>query len=241
MGAWKLIKIYQDYYMEEQKTLLDPAFIYYNNMENLTPQLREYPIIKDLFQRHRGSNDLWGAVSSRWYEKTRIVGHEFKQWIVDNPGYDCYHIDPYPENLMHQNPWVQGEQWHEGMVDFANKLFPMIGLYTRCESLVLKADDFATTGYYVGNTKFWTEWMLFLDSTLVLCSQHSDLYSYLYLKGGIYNGTGIINFPFVVERLRCIFYILHREIKVKKFPIEHPSFTDRYGKDIIRFYHERNK
>ena len=105
------------------------------------------------------------------------------------------------------------------MIDFCNRLFPKLGIETRVEDYRYTAEEFATCNYFVGNSKFWTNYMSFLDKCLKLCAEDSALNDYIYVKGKEYNGHFVPNFPFVIERLFSLHNILNRQIKVKKYPL----------------------
>lgn len=239
------LHIYQSFHDEEGKNNLDSEFIPFDNMNNLTPHLREYPMLKKLFHKHRDTDAYWGMVSWRWRQKTQLNPQEFIDWINDNPGYDVYHIDPNLEVMaQYPNLWVQGERWHPGMLRFGNKLLPKLGIDIKLEEYMYRAEDFATTSFYVGNDKFWKEWYLFLDYALALCGQDEELHSYLYKEGQLYNGHWVPYFIFAVERLQSIFYIYNRNIRVKKFPVDNECYTRLFGSlhpELLRIYTERNR
>ena len=228
------VKIYQAYYDPIQLPSLDSAFIPYDNTENKRPDLREYPLLKDLFQKNRHTDAHWGLVSWKWKEKTHLEPQVFRQWILDNPGYDVYHFDAYLiVAALCNNLWCQ-----DGYTDFANVLFPKIGINVPCQDISYKAEDFATCNFVIGNSHFWTEFFLYVDNILVLCSQDEYLYEQLYRRGrmcssfkdGKEHFSVIPNFIFIIERLVSLFFIQNRNIKVKKFPIEHECYTEMYGK-----------
>jgi hypothetical protein len=234
--------IYQMFHRKEDISKLDSAFIPLDNTVNAKPHLFEYPIQKKLFFKHKDSNDYWGLVSAKWYEKTCLPGKEFEQWILDNPDYDVYHIDPnIHESILYHNLWVQGEQVHDGpMMDFANKMFAEMDMSLNVRDISIKPEHFATTSYYVGNAKFWKEWYLFLDYALVVCSQNEELHDFLYKTMAHHRDYKVPFFIFVVERLLTMFFITNTSnIKVKKFPIEHECYhrlltdnNDYYNKTI---------
>ena len=231
--------LYQAYYDNNQLPILDSTFTPYDNTENAKPELREYPMWKNLLEKHKDTDVYWGLLSWRWMQKTELPSSEFRDWILANPDYDVYHMDPSLEvTANYVNLWVQGDQWHPGMLKFANRLFPKIGITEKAEELVYKSDDFATCNYYIGNSKFWTEWLTFLDNTLEICRGDGELYNYLYREGKGYNGSWIPFFSFVTERLLSIFLIQNRHIKVKKFPVEHPCYAKRFGSQFHQFVEE---
>lgn len=235
--------IYQSFHNEEGEKSLDTGFIPYNNLANEAPHLREYPMLKKLFFKHRDSDAHWGLVSWRWKQKTHLNPTDFIEWIKDNPGYDVYHIDPALSDILYPNLWVQGDIWHPGILDFGNKLLPKMGIDVKLEELLYKSDDFSTSNFCIGNDKFWKEWFLFLDYALTLSSQDDELYSFLYKQGQIHTGDWIPFFSFVVERLYSIFFMFNRNVTMKKFPIDHMCYNERYGplhSVLIRIYNERN-
>jgi hypothetical protein len=237
------------FHRKEDICKLDPAFIPLDNTVNTKPHLFEYPIQKKLFLKHKDSDYYWGLVSSRWTEKTFLDGKVFKQWILDNPGYDVYHIDPnISQSILYHNLWVQGEIVHEGpLMDFAIKLFDQMGMPINVRDLSIKPEHFATTSFHIGNSKFWKEWYLFVDYALVLCSQDDELYNFLYKVPAKHRDSTVPFFTFVVERLLTMFFMMNTTVKVKKFPIEHECYNRllNYGNDdhnmFINYYNEANE
>lgn len=236
--------IYQSFHDEEGKLNLDSEFIPYNNMNNLTPHLREYPMQKELFWKHKDSNDIWGLVSWRWKQKTSLHPIEFKEWIESNPGYNVYHIDPSLDVVLdYKNLWIQGDRWHPGILNFGQKLLSKLKIDLDLNNLIYKSDDYTTTSFHIGDNKFWTEWYLFLDNILVMCSHDKEMYNFLYNETSIHNDLPVPNFIFVVERLLTIFLMTRKDIKVAKFPVNHRCFYQRYGEkheSYIKRYNERN-
>lgn len=213
------LQIYQAYYDNNQLSKLDPNFIPYDNTVNEAPHLREYPMWKKLYGKHKESDAHWGLMSWRWHEKTGISAHEFKEWVLQNPGYDCYHFDPF-SHLANQFPnlWVQGDIWHPGMLKYANKLFPKLGITEPAEHFKYQPEDFGTCNYYIGNNKFWTSILDFFDLCLKYSEEDAEMRRYIYEDGRMYNGHVIPNFSFVMERLFSLHNVLNRHITIKKFP-----------------------
>lgn len=239
------LKIYQAYYKDEQLPHLDSVFTPYDNRVNAIPHLREYPFWKVLFGKHEDDELHWGLVSWRWYEKTRIKPIELISWIEQNPGYDVYHIDPFLDvTATYINTWVQGERWHPGILNFCNILFPKIGIKTRAEDLFFKSEHFATCNFFIGNSLFWKQWMHYVDSVLNVCFEHDTLYDYLYKNTVVYNEQRITNFIFVIERLFSNFLLTQKTLKVKKFPVTHLSYRERFGSShsrLVQIYEEKNQ
>lgn len=237
--------LYQAYYEESQKANLDPIFCSFDNTKNETPHLREYPMWKKLYQIHGGTMAYWGLLSWRWLDKTKLPPVEFKQWILDNPGYDVYHIDPFLDvSISYPNIWVQGDRWHPGMINYCNRLLPKLGINKRIEEIVYKPEDFATCNYYVGNTKFWGSFLKFLDEVIEISQNDPELNHYLFEDKRLYNGAMIPSFAFVAERLFSLHNYLKKSIiKVNKFPVTWHNFEKIYGaghSELVRIYDEKN-
>lgn len=235
------------FHRKEDISKLDPAFIPLDNTINERPDLREYPIIKKLFHKHKNSDDYWGLVSARWFLKTKLSGKVFKQWILDNPGYDMYHIDPsIHESVYHHNLWVQGERVHDGpMIDFAMKMFDKMNMSIDITELSIKPEHSATTSYHIGNAKFWKEYYLFVDNALVVCSQDEELHNFLYKTMASHDKQQIVFFSFVVERLLTMFLIMNTSnIKVKKFPVDHECYNSILNENrdlVVNYYNKFNE
>lgn len=211
------LQVYQAYYDNEQIKNLDPAFIPFDNTPNDAPELREFPMWKKLYEKHKDTDAYWGLMSWRWHDKTKIAGYQFKTWIENNPGYDCYHFDPFVDlKNQYKNLWVQGDQWHAGMLNYANRLFPKLGINVRAEDLQYAPEDFGTCNYYVANAKYWESLLGFMDECLEL-SKDEEMNKYLYTDGRQYNGHFVPNFPFVTERLFSLHNHLKKQFKIKLY------------------------
>lgn len=213
------LKIYQAYYDNSQLSHLDSDFIPFDNTDNQTPHLREYPMWKKLYEQHKDTDNFWGLMSWRWHEKTKIAGYQFKQFIEANKGYDCYHFDPFSHLYKeHRNLWTQGEQWHSGMLKYANKLFPQIGIKERAEDLQYDREDFGTCNYYVANNKYWSSLLEFMDLCIEISKKNEEMNNYLFIDGRMYNGHIIPNFSFVMERLFSLHNYINKGLfKVKRY------------------------
>ena len=237
------LKIYQSYYEPSQLSLIDPSLIAYDNTENKYPKLREYPLFKVLYQKHINSNDYWGLLSWRWLEKTKLAPEDFKSWILDTPGYDVYHFDPFLDiTVSFPNSWLQGDIWHPGMRNFCNRLLFKLGIEKNVENLIYDVEDFGACNFFVANSKYWTGYIKFVDNCIEICNNDSELNEYIN-REAIYNGLPVPNFAFVIERLFSLHNTLFKkDFKVKKFPVENPCYERIYGNNynhIINLYRNR--
>jgi hypothetical protein len=217
------IKIYQTVYLPEQYAKLDTNCIPYNNLKNEYPQYFEYPLILDLYDKNKMYVGYWGLLSAKFEEKTSIKPSMFMKMILENPGYDVYHINPYKYyNNLYNNTFTQGEleSCHPGICEYINKLFKILG-YENFDINDIKFDPkhFSYCSYYIGNQKFWERWITFSSFCIEISRKDSNLN---YLDSKLINqfpgNDRLINFPYIVERLVGLFFYLYdSEIKIKAF------------------------
>lgn len=217
------VKVYQTFFDPKEYRNLDKAFIPYNNIENTQPELREYPLLKKLHQKHINYNGYWGMVSWRWKQKTNIPGKDLIRWIKNNPFYDVYIINPYshiPE--FHRNSINQGETDHKGIIKFTNKLLDHLGYSFDIRDADYPLNIFSTCHFYIGNSKFWDQWMAFADTTIEISKKDKYMHNFLYVMQSEYHGKPLINFCFLIERLVSLFLYLNlSNFKVLHYPYQY--------------------
>lgn len=105
------VRIFQIYFEEWQRELLDPAFYPLDNSRS-TSELMEFAVFEQL--QHNAATQgatLWGALSWRFGEKTGMQGADWVKQIVANPGYDVYFCNPHTHNeAIFHNMWMQGKR-----------------------------------------------------------------------------------------------------------------------------------
>lgn len=213
------IKIYQSYFLQQQLENLDPAFVPYDNTSNEQPQLREYPLMRKIYDNEPSSVDhYWGLMSWKFAEKTNVTGQQFIEWMTQNAGYDMYFIHPLValENIgRHRNPFIEAEQNNPGITEFIDAVM--------CDILNIKSHPIKTISYhprhfsfcsfYVGNCKFWDEWISFADHVIAEVKKNKKLNNFLFETTISHHELGkkvqLINFSFVMERLVNLFTYLH--------------------------------
>ena len=85
------------------------------------------------------------------------------------------------------------------------------------EQFRYRPDDFGTCNYFVGNSKFWVNYLNFIDKCLGYCEEDESMSQYIYKDGQQYNGHFVPYFSFVIERLFSLHNILNRHITVRKY------------------------
>lgn len=225
------LNIYQCYYDNTQLGFLSPnEFIPYNNSGDKLFMYREYVLWQRFYRKHLKDESHWGVVSWRWNQKTGLDAKEFVEWIQNNPGYDMYFYDPSLETIVHKNLWIQGEPWHPGMINYANRLLEKLNYNLKIEDVDYKSKHFACSSFFIGNNKFWTDYLNFVNEVITLSLFDEELKRYMFDTNKEYNGVQIPFFCFVIERLFSLYYFLNEDkCNFLKFPVEHKCFEHNWG------------
>jgi hypothetical protein len=224
------IKIYQNYFLPEQLDHLDPALVPYDNTSNEEPQLREYPIIRKLYDEQPSNPDYyWGVMSWKFTEKTRITGQQFTDWIGTNAGYDMYFAHPLValENIgRYRNPFAEAEQNNRGITAFIDSVMHDILKLPTLEirTMSYHPRHFSYCSFYVGNSTFWDKWIPFADNIISEVKKTPKLNAFLFESSISHHELGkkvkLINFSFVMERLVNLFTHLHfDQLRIHYYPL----------------------
>lgn len=228
------IKIYQNYFRDDQVPLLDPDFVPHDWTHNPHPEYRETIVFLDAYRRGRHLEaDYVGIVSWKFGQKTGITGKQFKAFIERNPGYDVYFINPFPYEGYQFNIWTQGERNHPGLWSLAQDLFDTAGYPVNL--LQLGRMDRRTLlycNYWVGNRAFWDTYIAFVEP-LFECIVHrmTATTRERYFARAKYPDVAPF-FPFIFERMFSTLLLIKPDIRVCFYP--HLSETDPRDQGAIR-------
>ncbi len=213
------ITIYQNFFREAQARLLDPAFVPHDGTKNPFPQYYETYWISRLFEeRVYRQHDYCGLVSTSFNQKTRLSGFQFIEFIRNNPGFDVYFVNPYPQLAYYFfNVWEHGEEHHPGLTALTRRLLESAGDPPLLENP--GRNDHNTLlycNYWVASKRFWEEYMAFLDPLYILV--RDDVRSNgisPYVEPTSYKGPhpDTPYFPFIFERLFSLFLVTHEGIR----------------------------
>jgi hypothetical protein len=203
--------IYQIYYRDDQTSHLDSSFIPYNNEGDKDPLL-EFNVFRKIYRsEEHDKGALWGALSWKFTQKTGLTGEVLQSFIRENPGYDVYFCNPFPEfEAIYQNLWAQGETAHPDFISLNEKVFELIGLpHNLLLEEIHPRTAFAATNSFVGSTKFWQAYMTFVENILDQVSKKGgkELIEKLHCSSADVKGVhaGATYLPFIVERLFSVF------------------------------------
>lgn len=160
-AAGMAIRVHQIFYDPAQRSVLDPAFIPYDNTANPRPEWREYHVFRSAWLAGMcEGDDIVGFLSWKFTAKTGVTGRQFIEFISTNDGYDVYLVNPHRiEPRPFANIWQQAEVHHPGIIELAQGIFDAVGLNVDLVHLEQPRDQVLFCNYWAGTRCFWKEYM----------------------------------------------------------------------------------
>lgn len=225
------VHIHQIYFSEEQKAGLDPAFIPYDNRGGKHPELREFYILYENYKKglHKQAK-LTGMVSWKFQDKTAMTGQKFIDFIVGNPGYDVYFVNPFPQALVFKNVWLQGEFCHKGMLELSHQILKASGVTEDLKALEMDLENTLYCNYWVGTEAFWDKYMAFVLPAYeyVFTTLLEQERNKLFVKAGRDDAASF--FPYIFERFFSTLLLKDESISGKAYRYSRQELNKKYGK-----------
>jgi hypothetical protein len=154
-------QIYQIYYSEETRKLLDEGFIPLDNSRNLRPDWREYfPIRNYLLTTELDERCHYGFLSPRFKEKTFLDSEKVISFIKNNSDADVLSFSPGTDlQALFLNSFLQGDYSHPGLLECTAKFFAGIGIDVDLNQIVMDSSNTIFCNYFVAKPKFWRAWL----------------------------------------------------------------------------------
>ena len=228
--------IYQIQYSDDVVGEFDHEFIKYDCRDFPESERREIAHMQRFYKEERWkkeSSEYFGLVSPKFGSKCKLAGADFLNWINDNPGYDVYFINPFPQlQYLHFNVWDQGEYWHPGLLDLADNLFAVAGMDVCTRQLPRnRSDTLLYSNYWVGNQRFWQEFMQFIGNLTCAVDELAEIdRKQLFEKAPHY--AEATYFPFIFERMFSTFLILNKNLRCLAYPYEMDEIISRCNNDL---------
>jgi hypothetical protein len=200
------IQIHQIYYKTEQRLHLDPLFSPYDNAGVNDPIL-EYGVIRKLHKAGQNAK-LWGAMSWKFNQKTKISGQRLFDYIEAHSGFDIYYCNPNPEiEAIFQNMWMHGNTTHPGFLGLVRDVFAHVGLETQQLVSMQPSAAYSTANFIVATSDFWESYTRFMDRITGAALAEPNLRDRLLSADADPKGVhaGACYLPFLVERLFGVF------------------------------------
>lgn len=200
------IKIFQIYYDEATKSIVDPNFIPLDNSENLRPDWCEYWPIRNVLLNHSFDEDTYlGFFSPRFFEKTGMDGNAVLEKIRSS-NEEVISFSPYfDQGAIHANPFIQGEVNHPGIIETTQNLLTLLNVDLKLDSLVCDQTTTIFSNYFVARYSFWKKWFAYAEKIFDVCEgPDCDLKNNLVKITRHRKGADYAMKVFVLERLVTI-------------------------------------
>jgi hypothetical protein len=223
------LNIHQIYFQENQKEkLLTGSLPYFNKSDN-TRQLFETEVILALFLKETKliADEIYGVLSWRFTDKTKLSLEGIKSFVDANPSKDVFLMNPFPElTYVYDNPWIQGEFVHPGLLDLAQKIFDLSPYNVSLRSIHLASNRQVYCNYFLAKGSFWIEYIQFLN-TLVETIEKNSKVNQAIKKQTSYNYEASF-LPFFLERLLPTYLFLNPSIETVSYPYSDSFLLNRY-------------
>jgi hypothetical protein len=225
------VAIYQIYFRRWQRKYLDRALIGYDNTANTQPAFAEYHVFKTEFENGNALDaDLTGYLSWKFQRKSRVSGRRLKAFIDQNPGYDVYFVNPFPDLVVRwKNPWEQGERNHPGLASYARTMMSEIYPDIDVSGMVGTQENVCYCNFWIGNEKFWREYMAFsLPVYDYIKNAAEEDRAFLFSAADQSGRSSYI--PYLMERLFTTFLITRPDIRAFGYRYTPDELRRKYGR-----------
>lgn len=158
-----VVSLHQIYYRPEQVKLLDAASTPYDNSAYTAHTQSEFDIFRRVFHAGALDGDITGYLSWKFTEKSCVTVGEFKRFVEDNPGFDVYFINPFPELIAWKNVWIQSIRHHPTLLPIAAEIFRSVHPGILLTEETHGHDVLSYCNYWAGSGEFWKDYMEFAE------------------------------------------------------------------------------
>ena len=197
------MKIYQIFYNQETKEMLDPEFIPFDNTNPSEPSWFEFEPIKKILESNVfDDNEYIGIFSPRFFEKTGMSGNDVIA-IAEKSKSEVISFSPdLQASVLYLNPFIQAESRHPGFLSCAQKAYKNIGFDIDLGSLVSTQVRTIFANYWVAKYSFWKVWFKYALKLYFLSSNKSQFISKKMNESTLHRGVKSTPFKvFILERL----------------------------------------
>ena len=223
------MKIYQIFYNQETKEMLDPEFIPFDNTNPSEPSWFEFEPIKKILESNVfDDNEYIGIFSPRFFEKTGMSGNDVIA-IAEKSKSEVISFSPdLQASVLYLNPFIQADSKHPGFLSCAQKAYEHIGFDIDLNNLVSSHIRTIFANYWVAKYSFWKVWFKYALKLYFLSLNKSQFISKKMNESTLHRG--VKSTPFKV-------FILERLITVL---LEDLNIDAELANDYHQYYSKRN-
>ena len=158
----KLFKICHD--KEHFKDCKTDSLHPFNNLNPKHPELFEFGCFLEFYEKNDLRDDeLYGLISPRFQQKTRLEPWHFIDWVYKNPGHDVYFINPFPHySYLFKNVWENLRFFHPSNFNKVTQFFKSNDFGFEIDAIDRMEPKLTLySNYFVGSKKFWDQFIAF--------------------------------------------------------------------------------
>jgi hypothetical protein len=190
------------------KANVDPAFKALEVQES--PQRREVAHLLEFWKKDMHREHAVSAVlSAKFGEKTGLKGQAFVDFIRNNPGFDVWFVNPFPQvQYLNFNIWEHGEDWHPGLCRRAQQLFDAVEPRVKVSEIPRsRPDTLLFCNYWAGTPRFWDRYMSKVEAYSAAALSLPEIFD----STRHYSETTF--FPFFFERYFTTFLSVNPDVR----------------------------
>jgi hypothetical protein len=223
--------VYQIFYDEKSKAMLDPGFIPLDNTANERPDWFEFWVIYQFLMHNDLEPDCWyGFLSPRFHEKTKFTSQIVFDTLKQSAEGEVALFSPHWDMIaIFLNVFEHGEYEHPGLTNLSQGFCNSIGLDVQLRKLVNCASNAVFSNYIVAKPRFWERWLWMADHFFELVEHEAPKIFSLTTAYGLAGGQAPMK-TFIQERFASII------LSTEKFSVLTPA-PNQVPMEISRMFH----
>ena len=195
--------IYQIFYSEPTRAILDKGFIPLDNVGQRPDWCEYWPIRNFLLGNELDDNAFYGFLSPKFAMKTNLEASDVYAFLATQPeSTDIVSFSPFFDaGALFLNVFLQGRAEHpnawESFVEIASLLTPGVDLRT----LIMDSSNTVYCNYFVAKPRFWRHWFSQAEIIFNIAESNCSPLGHALNEGTRHNLSETPVKVFVIERL----------------------------------------
>lgn len=198
--------LFQIYYDEATKALLDPDFTPLDNSNSLNASWYEFwPIREYLKSEQLDPCSYYGFFSPKFNFKTGLKGRQVLEVLNQHEDADVVLFSPFFENTAYYlNVFEQASQHHGDFDAISKKSAHHLNLEINPMNMVMHSLNTVFCNFFVAKPHFWLEWLSFCEKIYEEAEANTTDLGQLLNTQVRHDGRPVQNKIFIIERIASL-------------------------------------
>src|ERR1019366_761975 len=169
--------VFQIYYDDATRSLVDAGFVPLDNTANLRPDWYEFWVMRNFLHANRLEEGAWyGFLSPNFQRKTGLTSehvHRFLEFSGER-GEVALILTGWDQVAYFLNPFEQGEVWHPGITALSQSVVSQLGYDVDLAGLVTHSGNFTFSNTVIAKPAYWRDWLAIADRFFALAEDASS-------------------------------------------------------------------